>query len=609
MQLLAYVLVPLAVLAAVVKNAELIAEVFWRITSFFFQKLTKRYAAAAVENKVSSFLNRKLAHQIPSLRQMDIAVNWVTAQDEKPDVDQGKIVVRLRKERNQTRNILNTLKAVLPLHLFPYVRPYLDRGYCTAVDLQILSALSKALGGDADSIFSSDYLGPALETDGVSDSYATLDSISAAGLLDAVLLQELMYLSNRFRRGAPKTAVLQASVFELTDFCRWLANREHGDESRPLKLVHGYLSLGVILTAKSQTAALGTGPYLRRAEIYLAQGVESFYLIGLSADQRPFVSEIDDEMSLREEFSREKYVIAERQKDGRKESIPIVHFRRNELAVPHIDFKALVDRSGIQIGESITGTVVSIDDSGKVWMDSGGARVVVPALEIAWGSGGKVFVEFSKGDVVSAQVLEIDSVEAKIISSIKRRHIAPWDSAVEKSKKCEFSIKKFLDDYAVAKIEAVEDVDEIGESWFGLVPREIYEALIPIINKVDDLPHWGAEDASGVIAGIVKKVSSTENLILLEPSVSSEELWESFVEKCSKDKVIRGTVVLIEPHGVRVLISDGIVGWLEANELQKAGAELAEFRDTVVEGQKLDVYIKGVKRKRRHIQLALERNR
>jgi small subunit ribosomal protein S1 len=87
-----------------------------------------------------------------------------------------------------------------------------------------------------------------------------------------------------------------------------------------------------------------------------------------------------------------------------------------------------------------------------------------------------------------------------------------------------------------------------------------------------------------------------------------EDPWPQIHKRLPKGTQIRGTVVEVTPHFVRVNINDGFEGILPDSSLKKAGFELADFAQTVVAGQGLDVVVTKVFLAKRRIRLDLLRN-
>ena len=579
------------------------AKLVWRILSYFFSKLTRHYAAASVQGDATKLVNRRLVRKLSDVHDVQFRVDWVEKPSDARLLQDGRVIVRMRRERDQARNVLAAVGTALPHILFPHLRPYAERRFTAAVDLQLLRLLVEVLGDLAQTTYATDYLEPQTRADPhLHDLLRLFHQINAGGLFETVLLQELVYLSDRARNDPLKVAALRQELVEFVRFVHWIATREPHDESRDLTFVRTYIKVGFILTAKFITAAKGTGPYERRLSIHLAQGVNSIYLYGLTPDQHPFCRELTRIFDGDDRVLLKKALTVPVVRGGRTLRLPLAHFRRNPLAaLTAQDFTAQLATVGIAAGSVVEGRVRQIreHDAEIVVEELPG---LIDARNLAWGYRGTAARYLREGDVREFGVLSVDAEHGLLVLGRKQLTGSPWQvdaGRYSEGKKCTVEIVERAPGFFVVKI--IDPAPSGGTEVFGVLPFEEWSWF-----KSPDADEPNAQPGSHLEATIVHANAEHDELALSRRTLESKD-WERLVPKYAKGTSVRVRVIRVEYSGIYCELEPGAYGWIQRANIIKGGHELEDFERTVVPGAQFDAIVVGIKLVRRYFQLELKR--
>lgn len=603
MTLFGYVLpsVLVIVLLWIVANpdaAERWTKILWQIISYFFSACTRRYAASAVQSDADRFINKTLLSRLGETELIRIKVDWVEkAADARLHVD-GKVIVRMRRDRDQKRNVITAIQTALPHIFFPNLRPYINPRFSTTIDLLLLQMLVATIGGSANKIYHADILGPAIANDSaLGNALEVLRDINAGGLFDSVLIQELFYLNDLVLNQSALKGI-ESELREFVSYLHYLATRSPHDESGDLEFIKGLIKTAFILTSKSITAAKGTLPYERRLNIDLLHGAESIYLLGLTVGEENFCNEIARQFDNNPSVDRIKTLKIAVLRQGKRVFLPLIHFRRNKLRLQEGDFRRELKRLGFEEGRTVKGRVTNLlDDRAQVDVEALDAEIM--SSDLLWGANCDVSQIFKIGEEAEFLILKIDIQRSVLTLGKKQLSKSPWDEkhVPGVGEKCKSQVVgKCGPDILVKFIEAKSEL-------FGRLPKDEWSWIQP------NSEHY-IEPAVGTTVDVeVLSVNKEENEIVVSHKVLEAVGWEDTLRRFPAQTRVRVTVVRVEHQGLYCQVDDGIFGWIDRQNVIAAGHELEDYQKTVVVGQQFDaVVIKG-KHKRRYLQMKLARTR
>jgi hypothetical protein len=265
-------------------KAKQLAGWFWTLIARIWRRVDKRAVANRVEGDINWGRKRLLRHAPDNLIESKLRIRWTDAEEAKAAVENGEIIVFMRRSECHEDNVAHALMAYLPRAIVPRARRYIDEQRMRASDLTVAKSLVTQEGlsrGLAEAFFER-YFDPAKqESPELKQKLEELDQIDLHGWLVRVLLVEFLNLGEMLYPGEPNADCLK----EAESFARWLyelAMREPGTEEVPLEFDGRFFRVAVILVAlRGKLEASGPDPYIRRAKRFLEMGTyDSVYLFG-----------------------------------------------------------------------------------------------------------------------------------------------------------------------------------------------------------------------------------------------------------------------------------------------------------------------------------------
>ncbi len=212
-----------------------------------------------------------------------------------------------------------------------------------------------------------------------------------------------------------------------------------------------------------------------------------------------------------------------------------------------------------QVGQRVSGKVVSITDYGAFVELEQGVEGLVHVSEMSWTHKVRHPSKIvSVGDRVEAQVLNVDKENKRISLGMKQLESNPWDQMVEK--------------YPVgSRIEGkVRNLTEFG-AFLGL--EEGIDGLVHIsdISWVKHIKHPSEVLKKGQkVEAVVLNVDREKERISLGIKQITPDPWEQEIpQKYRVGDDIKGKVVKVADFGIFVELEDGVEGLIYSSEISK----------------------------------------
>lgn len=243
-------------------------------------------------------------------------------------------------------------------------------------------------------------------------------------------------------------------------------------------------------------------------------------------------------------------------------------------------------------GTKVTGKVTNLTDYGCFVEIETGVEGLVHVSEMDWTNKNihpsKVV---SLGDVVEVVVLEIDEERRRISLGLKQCKPNPWLQFAESHNK---------GDKVSGKIKSITD--------FGI--------FIGLDGGIDGLVHlsdisWNMPGEEAVksykkgddIEAVVLQVDAERERISLGIKQLEDDPFSSFAANYKKGTIVKGTVTAVDAKGATIEISEGIEGYLKAQDISR---ERIEDATTVLKaGDEVEAKIVNIDRKTRAISLSI----
>ncbi|OCG07865.1 30S ribosomal protein S1 [Gilliamella sp. wkB178] len=243
-------------------------------------------------------------------------------------------------------------------------------------------------------------------------------------------------------------------------------------------------------------------------------------------------------------------------------------------------------------GTKVTGKVTNLTDYGCFVEIETGVEGLVHVSEMDWTNKNihpsKVV---SLGDVVEVIVLEIDEERRRISLGLKQCKPNPWLQFAESHNK---------GDKVSGKIKSITD--------FGI--------FIGLDGGIDGLVHlsdisWNLSGEEAVkaykkgddIEAVVLQVDADRERISLGIKQLEDDPFNNFASNYKKGAIVKGKVTAVDAKGATIEITDGIEGYLKAQDIARERVEDATTALKV--GDEVEAKIVNIDRKTRAISLSV----
>ena len=246
------------------------------------------------------------------------------------------------------------------------------------------------------------------------------------------------------------------------------------------------------------------------------------------------------------------------------------------------------------VDQRITGKVVSIADYGVFLELEEGIEGLIHVSEMSWtGTVKKPDRLFSKGDVIEAQILDIDTVNQRISLGYKQTQENPWIELQEQfhpGSVIKGPIRNITDfGIFVSITQEIDGLVHISDlSWTQKIkhPNELYQ-------KGD------------IVEAVVLNVDVEHQRFSLGIKQLTPDLWESEIpRKYAVGRVVKGKVTKLQDFGAFIELEEGVEGLIHISELSMD--HIKDPGEVVEVGQEIVAEVINIDRVERKIGLTLK---
>ncbi len=574
-------------------RAEKIKEIFFLPTFRLFKRGSRQYIAAKVGYTSTQFLKQKLLPLLPSTANVKIQIRWVKSPSDPVLTENGNLILYMRETNDQTRNILAATQVALPRVVCTTLRPCLQKDLEDAVDLVLLRKLATALGKHAEPVFQRYFLRASTEDNvKLQGLFAKLVELDTHGTFVPIFLEELNELGERLYTSGDNTDQTK----EITHFLEFLLTEARRKEREDIKLDYfsSTFSVGIIILAASyKVLREGVSPYINRIDQKVRQGCDSIYIITYQ-QALPFMDKLLQVLDADDRFTLAKVATlrVHNPVTYRREQWKIAQLRRSPL-FSDTNFAERVAASGLGPNDEVEGQVLDVSAT-QAFVDILGLNAIIQRDNCGWQSVRDCRDVLSNGERRKFILSSVDQTKGCLLLSLRFPDRDPWKQANLPliGQKVEVNVTSCTgenyychnnsDIEVVLPRSEISWIDPIEPTDTSLIGEQLY---LVITEKLDD---------ERVLKGSIRQ--------------QEKDPWPLIHKRFPKGTQLRGIVAEVTPNCVRVNLPDGFQGILPESALRQAGFELADFAQTVVEGQGLDVIVTKVFLVKRRIRLDLMRN-
>tara|TARA_R110001592_G_scaffold43005_1_gene139520 strand:+ start:38087 stop:39922 length:1836 start_codon:yes stop_codon:yes gene_type:complete len=559
-----------------------------------FRWFSKTRISSEVNSSLNTYFKSSVFNQLIHDPDTQFKVKWVKNSKDPYFKENGSLILRLKEDKDQTKNVINAAKIAIPHVVCPLIRSHLDQNIRSAVDLTILQKLSERLGRHGKAVFKRYFLDPEVENDPtLSDVLSKLVELDKHGVYTPIFLNELELVGEELYANSDYNNYSK----EVLDFTQYLLNivkRNTGDEIE-LNYIRSPFKLGTILLAKTNKAQTqGVRPYLRRLRMKLDKGCDSIYLISFP-NSYDFFNKILKIINSHESLEVSKVINTvdfQPSRGSNSQNYKIAILSNNGVSGSY-GFKERVNANNLQVGDIYSCEVEDVSER-EALVNLLGLRAYVKSSQSSWLPCVTCKNTLVVGDEYNFKILEIDFNTGTISMSRRVDEENPWltNDSPEVGSKIEFKVIKVHK----GNLEGVWNnqfvhIPNEEISWLGYSVSELSQ----FIGEVLDAQVTALDEAEFKIIGSLKNLY--------------EDPWPKINELFKKGQEFHGKVVRVNDNHVIVEIDYSVVGILPRESLEKAGFEYANFNETMQVGQGVDVYISKVFIAKKKIRFDLTRNK
>ena len=564
------------------------------LSPFFklFKWFKREYVASQVSSHLNEFFRRELKDHHKKQYELNFKIDWVKT-DEDLIMKSGKLVIRMRREEDQTKNILTATKYALPRIICPLIRSNIHKDCASAIDLAYMQKLANKLGNHGKIVFKKYFLEPEIETNpSINELLKQLNKIDSFGIFTTIFINELEHIGEGIYADSDKSDKTN-DIFQFVKYLTTIADREIGEEIELCHLNDSF-KVGTILLAKAHIASKkGLIPYLKRLNINLDKGCDSIYIVAFPP-AFSFLRKFTNVVKNNERINLEGIFNTQGRSHSliQDSSIHIACLRRNKLFTKD-SFLRKLDALDLKVGMLIDGEPIDVSTDEAI-VNFLGIDGIIKKLDCSWYSYKNCNDVLIVGEVRKFIIKSIDKSTGIIHLSHQLPETNPWTKITIPNVGDELQVEIVAKDGMRYKaifngeLEVAILVEEI--SWFILTEEEREEFL----NK-----------------GIKVRVTSIDKvnrLINCSHRNLTRDPWPEIHQALPPGKEFNGKVNEVNENFVRVKIDGGYMGIIPRESLEKAGFEYANYKENLVVGQGIEVVVTKVFLSKKKIRLDLKRN-
>jgi ribosomal protein S1 len=552
---------------------------------------SKQYIAAKVGSDVTSFIDKKLGSQIPTIANSKIRVKWVTTSSDPVLSKDGTLILRLEETNDQTRNIMAATRSAIQLIVCPTLRDNIQKHLETAIDMTLMHKLADTLGKHAHPVFVKYFLNP--EVGGEQKTSLLLQKlikIDQFGIFVSIFIEEIDKLGALIYStgdNSDKTA----AIVDFLEFLLSIATRDV-DELTPLDYISQDIKISVGLLAKTSKAnSLGVTYYIDIIN-YKIPYFDSIYLITYPSS-KDFLPRLIRSMETEKRLTLVKNIeLPSIDRSKLTRTINVTLFQRNFIS-PDVSFEHKVSESGVTQGSLVDGIVIDVSPSIAA-VKVGELSAIIIADECSWKKFNNCNDFLTIGTNFKFQVKKIDNIKGRLELSLKFLSEDPWltQQLPKIGEKIEVKILSRISNRYIARYtDAIQVIIPKTEvSWtntsFSNLDRIIgTSCLIIIYDKIE---------SDRILLGSIVRLKA--------------EFWRNLDRSMPKGTKLKGKVSEINQACVRVSLPNDLEGEIPRASMLAAGFEYADYETALVKDQGLNVVVTKVNIGEHRIILDLERN-
>ncbi len=261
---------------------------FLKIVSKSFDRTYVKYD---LQGKINDYL-RKVSKRVKHIDIKKIKVEWidVNTQSESQYIQNGEMIIRLKKGEHQNENIVKASMAFISFAFLKKAKSYIAKYQRESMDLFACYDLLKEEHAEILDQFVQDFMKEKMDNDKIADFFQKYTDIDEVGIFYPVLVQELTFLGEKVLARKRDAHQIYSEVTNLVNFLYRYANRKLREDN--ISDFSGeYCKFGIRIIGRSTVINRdGERVYSNHLRKIASQN-ETIYLIG-SKDHKKFIKKV-----------------------------------------------------------------------------------------------------------------------------------------------------------------------------------------------------------------------------------------------------------------------------------------------------------------------------
>jgi transcription antitermination factor NusA-like protein len=250
-----------------------------RLFSWTSRRIKLKAVTAQIESQIN-LVSEAIESEVQDVMPHPVKIEWITSKEEHATLAEGQVVVRLRDELDNARNVVTATMLYLQAGFLRESRSYTDQSIQDALDLKMAwRLLGTHEESDIAHYFLNELYNPIVLQDKDVETYCgKLGDLDTRGVLTRVHIRELRGIGRKVTGKLPEPE-LREETRNFTDFLHTIVTSEKG-ALYPLEFLGKTIKIGIQLVARHGTLIHSGLRFHRRwFKNKVRMGVETIYVL------------------------------------------------------------------------------------------------------------------------------------------------------------------------------------------------------------------------------------------------------------------------------------------------------------------------------------------
>lgn len=270
---------------------EKLVAIISKFLKFVSKKFDRTYIKYDLQGKINDYL-KKVSKRVKHIDIKKIKVEWidVSTQSESQYIQDGEMIIRLKKGEHQNENIVKASMAFISHAFLKKAKSYIANYQRESMDLFACYDLLREEKSEILDQFVQDFMKDKMDNEKIADFFEKYSNIDDVGIFYPVLVQELTFLGEKVFANKRDKQIIYKEVTDVVNFLHRYANRKL-KEDIVNDFSGSYCKFGIRIIGRSIVINRdGERVYTNHLK-KIAAGNETLYLIG-NKEHKKFINKV-----------------------------------------------------------------------------------------------------------------------------------------------------------------------------------------------------------------------------------------------------------------------------------------------------------------------------